>query len=80
MTPTTKASLRAAYPLSPEGTHTEAKAGEIPASRRPNRLDWLVYRFFRWWWNPILRSKPNLVFGLQNELGKWLKETGWKHS
>jgi hypothetical protein len=33
MTPPNKASLRAAYPLSPEGNHTEAKAGEIPASR-----------------------------------------------
>jgi len=27
-------------------------------NNRPNRIDWCVYYFFRWWWNPILVKQP----------------------
>ena len=41
--------------------------------RRPSKLDWLVYRLFRWWWNPILRRNPNLIDGLIVEMGTYRK-------
>jgi len=31
---------------------------------RPNKFDWLIYRIFRWWWNPILKNNPNLALQL----------------
>jgi hypothetical protein len=40
--------------------------------KRPNWIDWLVYRFFRWWWNPILRMNTPLAAGLSNEIRNWL--------
>jgi hypothetical protein len=43
---------------------------------RPNKLDWLIYRIFRWWWNPILVKKPSLVNGLKIEFEKWLERNG----
>lgn len=43
-------------------------------TRRPNAFDWAVYKLFRWWWNPILRRKPNLAYGLAHELSKWVVE------
>lgn len=27
---------------------------------RPNELDWLIYRIFCWWWNPILTENVKL--------------------
>ena len=44
--------------------------------KRPNKLDWLIYRIFRWWWNPILEKKPILVIGIVKELEKWLHTNG----
>ena len=41
--------------------------------KRPNKLDWLVYRFFRWWWNPILQNNFSIAFGLANEILRWGK-------
>ena len=29
------------------------------SDNRPNRIDWCVYYFFRWWWNPILVRLPD---------------------
>lgn len=28
---------------------------------RPNKLDWLIYSFFRWWWNPIFKKDELLT-------------------
>jgi hypothetical protein len=39
--------------------------------KRPNKIDWIVYRVFRWWWNPILRNNPNLLSGLTIEMQRW---------
>lgn len=39
--------------------------------RRPNWLDWQIYRLFRWWWNPILRRNDWAVYGIENELRRW---------
>ncbi len=40
--------------------------------KRPTQLDWIIYRIFRWWWNPILSRNPMLVRGLIVEFEKWL--------
>lgn len=29
-------------------------------TKEPNVLDWVVYRLFRWRWNPIFRDNPEL--------------------
>jgi len=39
--------------------------------KRPNKLDWLVYTIFRWWWNPILRDKPELGKELARLIKNW---------
>lgn len=41
----------------------------------PTRLDWLVYRLFRWWWNPILRQNPRLLRALVASLQWWQEES-----
>lgn len=41
--------------------------------KRPTKLDWLVYRFFRWWWNPILQRDPLKVIGIRNTLSEWIE-------
>lgn len=28
--------------------------------KRPNKLDWLIYRIFKWWWNDILLNNHEL--------------------
>lgn len=33
--------------------------------QRPTALDWLIYRIFRWWWNPIFRANPDLTYRLE---------------
>ena len=36
----------------------------------PNYFDWLVYRLFRWRWNPLMRNNPKLrrhFYSLCNE-------------
>lgn len=38
---------------------------------RPNWLDWAVYRFFRWWWNPIFRTNPKMGFKLISIMLVW---------
>lgn len=40
----------------------------------PTRLDWLVYRLFRWRWNPILSQNPRLLRGLVAYLQAWHEE------
>lgn len=30
---------------------------------RPNKLDWLIYSIFRWWWNPIFIERPEMAKG-----------------
>ena len=47
--------------------------------KRPNKLDWAVYRFFAWWWNPILINHPRLAYGMATELLKWLKDNGFDY-
>jgi len=42
---------------------------------RPNFIDWLIYKLFRWWWNPVLRKKPLIVRGLITEMEKWYEDT-----
>jgi hypothetical protein len=42
---------------------------------RPNWFDWLVYRFFRWWWNPIFNAKPEMAKGFHKLIGMHLKNT-----
>lgn len=42
--------------------------------KRPNKLDWLIYRIFRWWWNPIFKEKAWLGVGLTHGLDNWYKE------
>ena len=44
--------------------------------KRPTRLDWLVYRIFRWWWNPIFIDSPILTEGLIIEINRWRKQVG----
>ena len=39
--------------------------------RKPNELDWLVFRFFRWWWNPIFRNNPKLFELYKHELDNY---------
>ena len=54
--------------------------------KHPNKLDWLIYRIFRWWWNPIFRENHNLTTGLILDLGKftghhfepWKGYTSWE--
>lgn len=28
--------------------------------KRPNELDWLIYRIFCWWWNPIFNKNKKI--------------------
>ena len=44
---------------------------------RPTQLDWLVYKFFKWWWDPILMSRPVLILGIILELRRWMIEAGY---
>lgn len=44
--------------------------------KRPTKLDWLVYRLFRWWWNPVLRKNPLLTAWLGSALDDWLLNIG----
>jgi len=39
---------------------------------RPNWFDWLVYRFFRWLWNPIFREKKEMAKGFHDLFGMYL--------
>jgi hypothetical protein len=41
--------------------------------KRPNKIDWLIYHLFRWWWNPILIKNPHLIYGIKTEFEKWLE-------
>jgi len=42
--------------------------------KHPNRLDWMIYNLFRWWWNPIFVSHSWLAKGLILEMDKWIRE------
>jgi hypothetical protein len=46
--------------------------------KRPTKLDWILYRIFRWWWNPILTKNIHLLIGLRTEIDKWLERNGHK--
>ena len=54
--------------------------------KRPNKLDWLVYRLFRWWWNPIVRNDIHALDRLIVALGEWRREyvpspkTDWRRA
>lgn len=41
---------------------------------RPNKLDWLIYRFFRFWWNPILENNPAILLALADWLFNYISE------
>jgi hypothetical protein len=47
--------------------------------RLPNKLDWLIYRIFRWWWNPILKENFSIAIGLANEMFLWIKKEDKNH-
>lgn len=36
---------------------------------RPNWIDWLVYRFFRWWWNPIFEKNQKMADAFHTMFG-----------
>lgn len=38
---------------------------------RPTKVDWFVYRIFRWWWNPVFSKNTHLVLGMEMEFRKW---------
>ena len=40
--------------------------------RRPNKLDWIVYSIFRWWWNPIFRKDPTLTYESIEKAKAWM--------
>lgn len=42
--------------------------------KRPNKLDYIVYNIWRWWWNPILRKNPHLAKGIAEYMLKWVEE------
>lgn len=33
---------------------------------RPTKLDWLIYRLFRWWWRRWLHQHPQLTAGIEH--------------
>jgi len=39
--------------------------------KRPNKLDWLIYKIFRWWWNPILVGNAELTRNLILLINEW---------
>ena len=40
--------------------------------KHPNKLDWLIYKIFRWWWNPILSGNAELTRHLINSMQEWI--------
>ena len=40
---------------------------------RPNKIDWIVYRFFRWWWNPILQKRPDKAWAMGSLMKMWVE-------
>ena len=45
-------------------------------NEHPTKIDWLVYRIFRWWWNPIFVRNPHLVMAIKTEFENWLRKNG----
>ena len=45
--------------------------------RRPNKFDWMIYKLFRWYWNPLLAQNGGLLArAMVVELQKWLARNG----
>ena len=42
--------------------------------KHPTKLDWIIYKIFRWWWNPIFRDNPDLVTNLILKLGTYMEQ------
>ena len=42
----------------------------------PSKLDYLIFRLFRWWWNPILREHPRMAI----EFATWMLEWVERHN
>lgn len=43
-----------------------------PRANSIGRLDMLIYRIFRWRWNPILEHHPGILKGMYDGFGKTL--------
>lgn len=41
--------------------------------KRPNALDYLIFRLFRWWWNPILREHPRMAIEFATWMLEWVE-------
>lgn len=41
--------------------------------KRPNEIDWMVYRFFRWWWSPILVGNAQMCVAVAVWMCVWIK-------
>jgi hypothetical protein len=41
-------------------------------SEKPNWLDFIIYRLFAWWWNPILEANPSYALALAVECAAYL--------
>lgn len=43
--------------------------------KRPNKLDYLVYSIFRWWWNPIFKKNPQMLKFMIGYMNTWNEVT-----
>ena len=41
--------------------------------KRPTKLDRLIYRIFYYFWNPILKQRPDLVVAVRDYMDEWIK-------
>lgn len=44
--------------------------------KRPNFIDWAIYRLFMWTWNPILKTHPRLLAGFLDYMQEIQKRNG----
>lgn len=44
--------------------------------KRPSAFDYMIFRLFRWWWNPILREHPRMAI----EFATWMLEWVERHN
>lgn len=41
--------------------------------KRPNSLDWLIYKIFQKWWNPIFKQNKPLGLAFIKYMERWYK-------